>query len=710
MPIQACNLYNNANMADENLPPTDVPAARSGGNAFLTGLKEHRLYRVALGYAVGAWVVLQVAAIVLPGFGAPAWVLRALMIVLALGFGAALLAGWGYDRRVAGRSLLPHAPAGRVGWGLAALLPAAAVTGFFLLRPLPHPVEGVAPAPTTTAPAAPAVSEKSVAVLPFENLSDDKANGYFTDGVQDEILTDLAKVADLRVIARASVRQYKADAPRDLRAIAAELGVAHVLTGSVQRAGNQVRVHAQLIDVRTAVQQWGESYLKPLDDVFAIQSEIALAIVGQLQARLSPQEKSAIDQAPTTDVAAYDLYLRAQEIFERNAGSAQGGDKTAEAIPLLEQALARDPKFLAAQCLLARLHGDLYRSHDHSPARLEQFSAAVQGAVRLAPDAGETHLALAEYHYQRRDYAAAAAELTLAGRILPNHPRIPELTGYLLRRQGRWDEAARSMEQALGLDPHNFLLLQQLGATYLSMHRYADDARVLQRALAVKPGDPFTRQLLADVPLHARADVRPRQATLATLLAENPDLAAQLDDPGTAMYERSPAACARALSHLPPGGTIVQGGLRLPRAFWEGAYAHFQGDAARAREAFTAARVEVAKAVAARPDPAVALSFLGVIDAGLGRKEEAVVEGQHACELLPVAKDALVGPDVLQNLAGIYAWTGEKKEAVETLAALLRVPNHLTYGELRLDPLWDALRGDPGFEALVASQAPKPTP
>ena len=688
--------------------PPAVPAARPANNAFLTGLKEHRLYRVALGYGVGAWLVLQVAAIVLPGFGAPAWMLRALMILLALGFGAALLAGWTYDRRVAGRSLLPHATAGRVGWLVTALLPAAAVTGFFLLRPLPRPAAG-ASNQTTAAPAVPALSEKSVAVLPFENLSDDKANSYFTDGVQDEILTDLAKVADLKVIARASVRQYRADAPRDLRAIAAELGVAHVLTGSVQRAGNQVRVRAQLIDTRTSTEQWAESYLKALDDVFAIQSEIALAIVGQLQARLSPQEKSAIDQAPTADLAAYDLYLRARDIFERNEGL-PGADRVAEAIPLLEQALARDPKFLGAQCLLARVHGVLYRTRDHTPARLEQFSAAVQGAVRLAPDAGETHLALANYHYQRRDYAPVAAELALAGRALPNDPQIPQLTGYMLRRQGRWDEAVRSLEAALGLDPRNFVLLGQLVGAYSFMHRYADLERLLQRMLAVKPGDPVTRLRLTEVPLFARADLRPYQAALATLLAENPDLASELDDPGTALYERSPAAYARALAHLPPEGFAVAGGLLVPRAFWEGVYAHVQGDAARARDAFTAARVEVAKTVAARPDSAIALSYLGLIDAELGRKEEAIAEGRRACEMLPVAKDAIIGPDVLETLAQIYALTGEKAAAVETLMALTRVPNNLSYGDLKLDPTFDELRGDSSFEALVASLAPKPAP
>ena len=552
------------------------------------------------------------------------------------------------------------------------------------------------------------IVEKSVAVLPFENLSADKDNAFFTDGVQDEILTDLAKVADLRVISRTSVMQYKDAQQRNLREIGRQLAVAHVLEGSVQRAGNKVRVTAQLIDARTDAHQWAEHFDRPLDDVFAIQSEIALAIAGQLQARLSPQEKTAIDQAPTTDVAAYDLFLRAQDLFERNNAALQGGDKAAAAIPLLEQALARDPKFLAAQCLLARVHGKLYLNQDHTPARLEQFSAAVQGAVRLAPDAGATHLALADYHYQRRDYAQTAAELALAGRTLPNESRVPELTGYMLRRQGRWEESTRSLERALDLDPRNFVLLGQLANSYAAVRRYADMERTYQRALAVKPGDPFTRMQLTDVPLRARADLRPRLAALATLLAENPDLASELDDPGTALYERSPSAYARALSHLPPEGSTVQGGLLVPRAYWEGLYAHdVQRDATRAREAFTAARVEIAKTVAARPDSAIALSYLGVIDAGLGRKEEAVAEGRRACEMLPVAKDAIVGPDLLANLAQIYAWTGAKAAAVETLAAVFRVPGNLSYGDLKLDPEMDALRGDPGFEALVASLAPK---
>ena len=588
---------------------------------------------------------------------------------------------------------------------VAGLTTAAIVVGWMVHARSSRPVTA-APPPLA---AGPVVLERSVAVLPFENLSADQDNAFFADGVQGEVLNDLAKVADLKVISRTSVLPYKKETNRNLREIGQALGVTYVVEGSVQRAGNQIRVTAQLIDARTDAHRWSEHYDRNLSDVFAIQSEIAQAIAAQLQAKLSPQEKSAIDAPPTGDLQAYDLYLQARDLHERNATAMQSVDEEAEAVPLLEQALARDSRFLQAQCLLARVHGDLYRNKDHTPARLEQFRTAVQGAVRLAPDAGETHLAQANYHYQRRDYAQAAAELALARRTLPNESRIPELTGYLLRRQGRWEESTRNLEQALNLDPRNFVTLQQLSnGNYMLMHRYADAERTYQRALALKPGDPYTRVLLADVPLEARADVRPYQSTLAAVMSENPSLASELDDPDDALCERSPAAYARALSHLPPAGSAKPGGVVLPRTYYEGVFARAEGDAPRAQAAFAATRAELVKTVAARPDAAVPLSFLGLVDAGLGRKEDALAEGRRAGELLPITKDAILGPDVAARLARIYAWTGEKKAAVEALTALERVPNNLPYGALKLDPQWDDLRGEPGFEALLTSLSPKP--
>src|SRR5437660_2693462 len=320
-----------------------------------------------------------------------------------------------------------------------------------------------------------AAPEKSIAVLPFENLSDDKENAFFTDGVQDEILMDLAKVADLKVISRTSVMQYRDALKRNLREIAQQLGVAHVLEGSVQRAANRIRVTAQLIDARTDAHLWAEHYDRPLDDVFAIQSEIAKTIADQLQAKISPTEKAAIEKAPTTNLVAYDRYLRAQELFADTSDPIHAREKLPQAAHLLEEAVTLDPHFLPSWCLLSRIHGVTYfRGHDHTPARLDLAYATVQAALRLQEDAGEAHLALANYYYHGfRDYQRARSELAIARQTLPNNAEVFEYTGYIDRREGHWEEATRNLERAVELDPRNFFTLQQLAPTYHYLRRYA---------------------------------------------------------------------------------------------------------------------------------------------------------------------------------------------------------------------------------------------
>ena len=556
-----------------------------------------------------------------------------------------------------------------------------------------------------------AAPEKSIAVLPFENLSEEKANAYFADGVQDEILTDLAKVADLKVISRTSVMQYKNAAMRNLREIAQQLGVSHVLEGSVQRAANRIRVNAQLIDARTDAHLWAEHYDRPLDDVFAIQSEIAKTIADQLQAKISLSEKAAIEKAPTTNLVAYDRYLRAQELFADTSDPIHAREKLPQAAHLLEEAVTLDPHFLPAWCLLSRIHGVTYfRGHDHTPARLDLAYATVQAALRLQEDAGEAHLALANYYYHGfRDYRRARSELAIAQRTLPNNADVFRLTGFIDRREGHWEEATRNLERALELDPRNFFILQQLALTYQSQRRYADEARTYDRALTIVPADPNTRILRALIALDWRADIKPFQATLATLVAENPSVAADVDLPRYALCERTAAAATRTLTNYPREG-VVNNGVNFPYVYWQGAVARCQGDSAKARTAFTAARREVEKTVEQQPDFAAALSLLGMIDAGLERKEEALREGRRSCELLPISKDAIDGADLAINLAQIYAWTGEKDRAIEQIAAVEHVPNTLSYGLLKLHPYWDSLRGDPRFEKIVASLAPKTNP
>jgi TolB-like protein/class 3 adenylate cyclase/Flp pilus assembly protein TadD len=585
----------------------------------------------------------------------------------------------------------------RTGQVVILVLLAAVGIGLWKLRNSTHPV---------VSPALPL--DKSIAVLPFENLSADPQNAFFADGVQDEILTDLAKIADLKVISRTSVMQYKTAAKRNVREIAKELGVAHVLEGTVQRTGNRVRLSAQLIDSRTDTHLWAEHYDRDLADVFAIQSEIAKTIAGQLEVRISPGERAEIERAPTKDLAAYDFYVQAQALWGDVSDPVHAKEKLPQAARLLDQAVTHDPQFLDAWCLLSKTHGALYKQgYDHTPARLNLANVAVQTALRLQPNTGETHLALASYYYYGlRDFESVRKELAIARRTLPNNPEIFEYAGFIDRREGRWEEATRNLEQALELDPRNLFLLQQLALTYPPQRRYREETQIWDRMLTIVPGDPLTRKSRAQVAFHWKADLKPYLETLNALLAENRSVGADVDSLFYAVCERNALSAERSLKNYPSNGAISNG-VNVPHAYWEGVVARVEGNAAAARMAFLAARDEVAKSVEDHPDFAAALSLLGVIDAGLGRKEEALREGRRACELLPVSKDAVDGVVFAVNLAQIYAWTGEKDLAIEQIAAVERVPNRLSYGALKLHPYWDSLRGDPRFEKIVASLAPK---
>ena len=552
------------------------------------------------------------------------------------------------------------------------------------------------------------IAEKSIAVLPFENLSSDKENAYFADGVQDEILTHLSKIADLKVISRSSVGQYKSGAPRNLREIGQQLAVAHLLEGSVQRAANRVRVNAQLIDARNDTHLWAQTYDRDLADVFAIQSEIAKAIADQLRAKLLPSERAAIEKRPTSDILAYDLYTSAKELVGNLTDPNTTQQKLIRAIALLQEAVMRDPQFVTAWCLLSRFQARMYTAgYDHTAERLKQAYAAIEAVSQHAPDAGEVHLALANYYYESmRDYGRASSELALAREKLPNGAEVFELNGYVQRRRGRWEEATRSLERAVELDPRNVHILEQLALTYQPQRRYENQTRIYDRVLALAPGDGLTRGLQALVAVDWKADLRPYQHLMAELTATDPQKAAEADDINYTICERTPEAYARGLKHYPRGGS-VNIGVNYTHAYFEGVVAMCQGDLEKAGKAFNVARGEIAATVERDPGFAPAISFLGMIDAGLGRKQEALNEGHRACELLPSSKDAIDGAVLAVNLAQIYVWTGDKDLAIAQLAAVERFPTYLSYGLLKLQPIWDPLRGDPRFEQIVASLAPK---
>jgi serine/threonine-protein kinase len=561
---------------------------------------------------------------------------------------------------------------------------------------------------TPTISAAP---DKSIAVLPFENLSDEKQNEYFADGVQDEILTNLAKVPDLKVISRTSVIRYRTGVPRDLREIGEQLGVAHVVEGSVQRLGDRVRVNAQLVDARSDAHLWAKTYDRKLADVFAIQSEIATSIAQELKANLSPNVKAAIEQPPTADVVAFDLYTRAKTLLLDSgfSGHKKAIDMYNRATELLNAAVAKDPNFLLAYYQLARAQSEIYFfSIDHTSARRALIEDAIRNAERLRPDAGETHLARALYFYRcYLDYDRARAEVQIAAGSLPNNPEIYLLTAYLERRKSSWNEALQNLEKGLELDPRNVFVLRQISLTYQALRRYAEMVAVLDRALALDPTDIDSRIGRARAYLHWRANTRPLHDTIHSILATNPSAAGNLADWwfDLALCERDPSEISAALAAISESG-VRDEGLIFPRAYCQGMADLARGDPS-SRAAFLRARAEQEQAVRNQSEYGAPLCVLGVIDAALGRKDEAIAEGRRAEEMLPVTKESVNGAYVMKYLAGIYALCGEKDLAIEQIRITLQYPGDLSYGLLKLHPLWDPLRGDPRFEKIVASLAPK---
>jgi TolB-like protein len=550
-----------------------------------------------------------------------------------------------------------------------------------------------------------------IAVLPFESLSPDKENAFFADGVYDGVSTKLAKVANLKVISHNSVAKYRG--ARNTQEIGRALNVAYVLEGSVRREAGRIHLNAQLIDTRTDAHVWAQEYDRDLNDVFTLQSEIAQKIADQLGTEVSAAEKAAIQEPPTTDLVAYDSYLRAKDLINGISFSTRAKEDLTQAVQLLDRAVARDPLFFLAYGELAGAHDRLYfLGFDHTDARLKLSEAAIQVIRRLRPDSGETHLALAQHLYWAyQDYDRAKEELAVARRTLPNEPRIPLLSGYIDRRQGHWENSLDEMKQALQLDPRNFSILQQISITYQALHRYKEMAATLDSALVISPKDVPSRIQRAWVDLESRADPKPLHTTIDAILAEDPNAAPVLVNHwlDLALRERDPRAAERALGAMPAGGGgCYDDNIPFPNSWCEGLVARFRGDETAARAAFANARNELNQIVRSQPDYAAGLCALGVVDAALGNKEDAIREGKRAVELMPVSKNAIGGAMLIHYLAAIYAWAGDKDRAIEQLSETAKLPgSSLSYGRLRLNPLWDPLRGDSRFEAIVASLAPK---
>jgi serine/threonine-protein kinase len=584
----------------------------------------------------------------------------------------------------------------------AAAILLVSMPAFFVFRSLQTGRRPVATASNLVVP------EKSIAVLPFENLSSDREDASFADGIQDDILTKLARIADLKVISRTSVMQYRYR--QNTREIGDALRVSHVLEGSVRKTGAWLHINAQLIDTRTDSHIWVEQYDRDVKDMFAIQSEIAQKVAGRLRAKISRVERQAIERPPTADIIAYDLYSRAKNLLLTLSFAGEKKTNLLAAADLLNQAVAHDPTFFQAYCQLAWTHDQLdFFGYDRTPGRLALAEAAIEAAFRLRLDSGEAYLARAGHLYRGyRDYDSALRNLETARQTLPNDARLFELEGYIERRQGRWEESTRDLERALDLDPRNGNLLSETAVSYDDLRRYDDEAALLDRALAIEQNNAERKVRRAEVEFDWKVNTEPWHRVIDEISAKDPAAIQNIAENWLycALAERDPAAATSALAAL---GKNDVGGATVsysPR-FMEGLIARMTKDDARAQSAFTAACVDQEKLVSARPDDAGAVAVLGLIDAALGRKEKALREGRRAVELLPVEKDARDGARIIVCLARIAAWVGDKDFACEQLARVTHLPSGGSYGELKLLPWWDPLRGDPCFEKIVTSLAPK---
>ena len=547
-----------------------------------------------------------------------------------------------------------------------------------------------------------------IAVLPFENLSEETESTFFADGVQDDILTKLAKIRDLKVISRTSVMQYRGN--QNIHEIGAALGVSHTLQGSIRKNGTQLHLNAQLIDTRTDTHVWAEQYDCDLNSVFAAQSAIALKVADWLHAKLSTAERLDMARPPTANLTAFKLYTRAKNLVLMTSFTTNTKANLLQAADLLNQAVAHDSSFFQAYCLLSHTHDLLYFfGFDRTPARLSLGESAIQQAFRLRPESGETHLARAEHLYRGYlDYDGALAEVELARQSLPNDPMVFELKGYIERRRGKQQEALQSLERAVDLDPRNFFTLQQIAASYDLLQRYFDEAAMLERALAIKPDDLDTKVARALMEVDWKADTRPLHRLIDEIRAKHPaDLENVADSWLICALAERDANAAKAALNASGENPLSDDVIQFSRPFAEGLIARMTNDNDKAWVAFTAARTAQEKAIEAQPNYGPPLCVLALIDAALGRKEDALREGRHAVELLPVEKDAINGPRMIAQFAMIAAWAGEKDLACEQLGMAVRPPAPVTYGQLKLLPFWDPLRGHACFEKIVASLAPK---
>jgi TolB-like protein/Tfp pilus assembly protein PilF len=689
---------------------------------FFAEMKRRNVYKVAVAYAVVGWLVIQVSSTVLPTFHAPEWVVQTLVVLVALGFPIALVIAWAFEltpeglKRTEDVDRAAMAPQPRKhAWIFIVLVGAALSIGVFLLGRLTARSNAVSRSASEElrrdkqgeAFAGSSIPQKSIAVLPFENLSDDKSAAYFADGIQDEILTKLASIADLKVISRTSTAKYKSK-PEDLKTVSQQLGVANVLEGSVQKAADKVRVNVQLIDARADSHLWAKTYDRDIKDVFAVESEVAQEIADSLQAKLSPAEASTLATAPTKDTAAYDLFLKG-EFEERLADSSLEAESFDRAAAWYRQAIARDPSFALA---MARLVQNRIQRHwfieQMSEAELAQVRSVAEQAVALAPNLAQVHVALGQFYYHgHRQYEQALTEFERALQLQPNASTALEYSGYVHRRQGQWERCQDELKRALDQDPRNASIAANFANTYLPLRMWKEAERTARHALEIDPHTADGMRTLLGSILNGRGDISEARRVLATFPAENKILVNSnfgdvRDMTGDRAYVFVLARDFEAALKVweAAGNTTVDERRRLSARV---AIRVLSGDLIGAQAEAEKARQLLEERLHELPTDISSMTKLSWLYLALKRHSDATKLARQAANLLPPEKDAVVGNILLAGLAEMEARTGATADAIAILRRLLSVPagEVVSIARLKIDPVWDPIRNDPGFQQLL---------
>ena len=695
---------------------------------FFAELKRRNVIRMAGLYLVGAWLVVQVAGTVLPMFGAPEWLPRTIVVLLAMGFVPAIIFSWLFEITPKGlkreedvapeQSITPQT-GGRMDRMIIVVLVLA--LGYFAFdkfvltsgresaRRIPKDTES----PPVSVPDKSNVDAKSIAVLPFENLSRDPDNAFFASGIQDEILTALAKISGLKVISRKSTARY-GSSPENLREIAQQLGVAHIMEGSVQKASDKVHINLQLIRAATDAHVWAQTYDRSLADIFAVEAEVARNVANELQTKLTPEEKARVETKPTENSDAYVLYLRANEYADRPSDLLEEEQKAAD---LYTKAIALDPSFALARARLSLVLSHMHLDYLPTDAIASRARAEAEESLRLRPDLGEGHHALAMYLYwTQKDYEAALRELELAGKFLPNNAEIEADVAYIRRRQGRWRDALNALSRTIERDPRDASVAHEYLRTVCSVGDWANAIPAAERAVALAPDAPVVVIDARYVRFWAKGDLEPLRAALAELPPSvDPDGVVTVARCDAALLSRDFDAAEAAASSRGDRAIISTLEVPAPKEYLLGCIALAGGDVTRARILFEKVQPHFEKEAAATPRDSFRRAQLGLIYAYLGRKEDAIREGRRAVELTPETKDALIGPTFSGVLAMIYAQVGETDQAIALIERLLTTPGAVgsnyeasfTLPDLRHRWQWDPLRKDPRFQKILAGPEPR---